>query len=206
MKRIFTAETIQFIDKKVKVSGWVETIREHGKIIFIDLRDRTGILQVVFLPENKEMYELAKTLRSEWVVSIEGEIKERPEKMINSNIETGIVELSAEKLEILSEAENLPFPIEGQGYEISEEKRLKYRYLDLRRQRLQRNLKVRHKVIQFMRDFLIKEDFVEVETPLLTKATPEGARDFLVPARLDAGKFYALPQSPQQYKQLLMVS
>jgi len=206
MERILNRETVKHINNRVKVYGWVNTYRSHGKIIFIDLRDRSGILQLVFNSENKSLYESAQELRPEWVIAVEGTIKERPKGMQNPKIETGKVELEAENLEILSRAKTLPFTIDTPGYEINEEKRLKYRYLDLRRKRIQKNLKVRHKIIQFMRDFLVKEDFVEVETPILTKSTPEGARDFLVPSRLEAGKFYALPQSPQQYKQLLMVS
>jgi len=206
MQRIFNIETVKYLGKKVKVCCWVNTRRDHGKIIFIDLRDRSGILQTVFIPQNQSVYKSAQELRPEWVIQIEGKIKERPKGMQNTKIETGKVELEAEKLEILAEAKTLPFSIEGDGYEINEEKRMKYRYLDLRRKRMRRNLQSRQKVIQFVREFLIKEGFIEVETPILTKSTPEGARDFLVPSRLQPGNFYALPQSPQQYKQLLMVS
>jgi len=170
------------------------------------LRDRSGILQVVFTPSNKEVYDLAETLRPEWVVEITGQIVKRPEKMVNPKIETGQVEMSAESLKILSKAETLPFSIEGDGMDINEEIRMKYRYLDLRRERMKNNLIARHKAIKFIRDFLDKEDFVEIETPMLTKSTPEGSRDFIVPSRLEPGKFYALPQSPQQYKQLLQVA
>jgi len=206
MKRILNIETLKHLGEKVKVCGWVQTIRSHGKILFIDLRDRSGILQIVFTPENKELYKKAKDLRPEWVVGIDGEIKERPRAMVNPKIATGKIELLPKFLEIFSRAKTLPFPIDTPGYEINEEKRLKYRYLDLRRERMRKNLEIRQKVIQFMREFLIKEGFIEVETPILTKSTPEGARDFLVPARLQPGKFYALPQSPQQYKQLLMIA
>lgn len=206
MQRILNTETIKKIGEKVKVCGWAQVIRSHGKILFIDVRDRSGILQVVVVPNDNSLYHLAKTIRPEWVVGIEGEIKERPQNMVNPKIETGKVELAAEKIEVFSEAKTLPFPLDADGYEIGEEIRLKYRYLDLRRERLRKNLEVRHKVIQFMREFLISKGFVEVETPILTKSTPEGARDFLVPSRLEPGKFYALPQSPQQYKQLLQVA
>ena len=217
MERILNLETIKYLGKKVKVCGWVQTIRSHGKIVFIDLRDRSGILQLVFTPhqsklgagqapENKNLYELAQTLRPEWVIGVEGIIEERPAGMINPKIETGKVELHPSHIEVFSQAKTLPFPIDTLGYEVNEEKRLKYRYLDLRRERLRRNLEIRQKVIQFIRDFLQKEGFIEVETPILTKSTPEGARDFLVPSRLYPGKFYALPQSPQQYKQLLQVA
>jgi len=206
MTRTEIKETKNCVNQKVKVCGWVQTVRSHGKILFIDLRDRSGILQVVFTPKNEKLYELAQKLRPEWVILVEGEIQKRPAGMLNPKIETGSIELHSEKLEVFSEAKTLPFAIDTTGYEINEEKRLKYRYLDLRRERLRKNLEMRQKVIQFMRNFLIKEGFIEIETPILTKSTPEGARDFLVPARLQAGKFYALPQSPQQYKQLLQVA
>ena len=206
MPRFIIQDTAKHIGEKVKVSGWVETRRAHGKILFIDLRDRSGVLQVVFVPSNKEVYDLAQTLRPEWVVEIIGQIVKRPENMINPKIETGQVEMSVESLKVLSESETLPLSIEKDGYDIGEEVRMKYRYLDLRRKRLKNNLIVRHKVIKLIRDFLDKEDFIEIETPILTKSTPEGARDYIVPSRQDPGKFYALPQSPQQYKQLLMVA
>lgn len=206
MQRILNIKTIKYLGKKVKVCGWVKAWRAHGKILFIDLRDRSGILQLVFTPKNKVLYKLADTLRPEWVISVEGKIKRRPKGMENPKIETGKIELEVENLEILAQAKTLPFSIDSPGYDISEEKRLKYRYLDLRRERLRKNLILRQKVIQLIRNFLEKEEFIEVETPILTKSTPEGARDFLIPSRLYPGKFYALPQSPQQYKQLLQVS
>lgn len=207
MRRIFNTETKNFIGKRVKVCGWVDRVRAHGKIIFLDLRDKSGILQIVFDEgKNKVLFEKVKKIRSEWVISVEGEVRKRPEKMINPKIETGDIELEGKEINIFSQAKTLPFPINTSGYEIEENIRLKYRYLDLRRERLKKNLEVRQRVIHFMRSFLIKEGFLEVETPILTKSTPEGARDFLVPSRLYPGKFYALPQSPQQYKQLLMVS
>lgn len=206
MDRILNIETTKCLGKSIKVSGWVNSIRSHGKIIFIDLRDRSGILQLVFTPENKEVYKLAKEIRPEWVIEAIGRVSERPSRMVNPKLETGKIEISIESLNVLSEAKTLPFSIEGDGYEINEEKRMKYRYLDLRRERMKKNLIMRQKVIKFMRDFLQKEDFIEVETPILTKSTPEGSRDFIVPSRLQPGKFYALPQSPQQYKQLLQVA
>lgn len=198
-------ETPQKIGQSVRLCGWVQTVRTHGKIIFFDLRDRTGIIQMVITPKMAD-FELAKDVRSEWVIAVVGTINTRPVNMANDKIATGGVELYVQNLEVLSRAQTLPITIDGDGYEISEENRLKYRYLDLRRERLHRNLVVRHQVINFFRQFLTSEGFVEVETPILTKSTPEGARDFLVPARLQAGNFYALPQSPQQYKQLLMVA
>jgi len=206
MKRSLTKETINQIGQEVKLCGWVDSRRDHGKIIFIDLRDRWGIVQVVFTPQNKESYQLAQKLRSEWVVEIEGKVNERPNNMKNADVETGKIELEAKKIKILSEAKTPPFSLESEGYEISEEKRLKYRYLDIRRKRLLKNLEIRRNISHFIRNYLIKKDFLEIETPILTKSTPEGARDFLVPSRLQPGNFYALPQSPQQYKQLLMVA
>ena len=206
MQRFLISDTVKHIGEKVKISGWVNVRRAHGKILFIDIRDRSGVLQLVFIPSNKDAHQKAEILRPEWVISVEGQILKRPDNMINSKIETGQIEMSVESLEILSEAETLPFPIEDSGYEINEEIRMKYRYLDLRRERLKNNLVIRHKVNQFIRIFLDREGFTEIETPILTKSTPEGARDYIVPARTEPGKFYALPQSPQQYKQLLMVA
>jgi len=206
MKRVLNTESVNHIGGKIKVCGWVNVVRSHGKILFIDLRDRTGILQVVFLPQEAKLYSLAEELRPEWVVEIIGEAVRRPVQMINSKIPTGQIELAAKELKVLNRAETLPFAVDTDGYEINEEKRMKYRYLDLRRDRMHRNLKMRCKLLQFMRDFLTKEGFVEIETPNLTKSTPEGARDFIVPSRLQPGTFFALPQAPQQYKQLLMVA
>ncbi|KKR39542.1 MAG: Aspartyl-tRNA synthetase, partial [Candidatus Woesebacteria bacterium GW2011_GWB1_40_101] len=198
MERTLAIETISKIGKKVKLAGWVNSIRDHGKITFIDLRDRSGIVQGV--GEN-----LPK-VTSESVIEMVGEVKARPKNLINPKIETGKVEVQIEKIEIITQASELPIPIDGDGYDIDEDIRNKYRYLDLRRPRMARNVRIRSKVAQFMRNWLTARDFVEIETPILTKTTPEGARDFLVPSRLQKGKFYALPQSPQQYKQLLMVA
>jgi aspartyl-tRNA synthetase len=206
MKRIFNIEAAKKIGEKVLLSGWVNTIRAHGKIIFIDLRDFTGQTQIVFTPKNEETYKIAQNLSTEWVVSIEGTVKERPQGMINEKSATGTIEIEAERIEILSGAKTLPFPIDDNGYQINEAKRLKYRYLDLRRERMKRNMIVRQQVISYMRKFLQERRFVEIETPILTKSTPEGARDFLVPSRLYPGSFYALPQSPQQYKQMLQIA
>jgi len=206
MQRILIGETPEKINKKVKVSGWIDTIRSHGNILFCDFRDISGVLQVVFNKNNKELYKKAEQIRPEWVVEITGKVGKRPTKMENPKLKTGKVELAAESLKIISEAKTPPISIDGDGYKISEEKRLEYRYIDLRRERLQKNLKTRQKVKDYIREFLKQRKFVEIETPILTKSTPEGARDFLVPSRLQPGKFYALPQSPQQYKQLLMVA
>jgi len=207
MKRVSNLNAIKFLGEKIKVCGWVNKIRSHGKIIFFDLRDKSGILQVVSSEDkNKEIFGIANKVRPEWVIGVEGMVRKRPREMINPKLKTGEIEILAENLEIFSKAKTLPFSVLSSGYEINEEKRLKYRYLDLRRERLRRNLETRQRVFHFFREFLINEGFLEIETPILTKSTPEGARDFLVPARLQPGKFYALPQSPQQYKQLLMVT
>jgi aspartyl-tRNA synthetase len=209
MKRILAVETIEKIGEKVRLSGWVHQRRDHGQIIFIDLRDRSGLIQLVFTLQNKELYQLADSLRPEWVISIEGKVNQRPKNMANPKIPTGEIEVSVEELKILNQAKTPPFeisPSASNGKEINEELRLKYRYLDLRRQKMKSNLVWRHKVIKLMRDFMDKQGFIEIETPILTKSTPEGARDFLVPSRLHPGQFYALPQAPQQLKQLLMVA
>lgn len=199
MERTPVIETPQKIGKKVKLCGWVDRRRDHGKLVFIDLKDRSGLVQIV----GKE--KLGK-LRISDVVEVEGKVSKRPREMVNSKIPTGEVEVSVSEIKILAEAKDLPFDIRSDGYQIGEEIRLKYRYLDLRRPRLVRNLELRHQMIKFIRDWLDKRGFIEIETPILSKATPEGSRDFLVPSRLQPGSFYALPQSPQQYKQLLMVA
>ena len=207
MKRTLIKDTVNNVGQEVKVMGWANNIRTHGKIIFLDLRDISGTLQVVFAADkNSKLMERAKELKPEYVIEITGEVNQRPKGTENPDLLTGNIELLAKELKILSPAKTLPFSIDGDGYDISEEKRLKYRYLDLRRSRLKKNLKLRQEVIHFVRDFLKSKGFFEIETPILTKSTPEGARDFLVPSRLQPGKFYALPQSPQQYKQLLMVA
>jgi len=206
MKRTLSIETIEEVGKEVRVCGWVNSIRSHGKIMFIDLRDRGGLLQIVFSPKNSELLKQAEALKPESVIEVLGKMNKRPENMINPELKTGRVELEAKTMKILSLSKTPPFPLDTDGYKINEEKRLKYRYLDLRRQRMQRNLFLRQQLTQFIRKFLIEKGFVEVETPILTKSTPEGSRDFVVPSRLQTGKFYALPQSPQQYKQLLMVA
>lgn len=188
--------------------GWINIRRDHGKLIFIDLRDKEGITQIVFIPnkEDPKFIEKANTLRSEWIISVEGTVNKRPENMVNKDLPNGEFELAVESLEIVNTAETPPFDVTSDGREIGEEHRMKYRYLDLRRPRMQRNIKLRHQALQFIRQFLTAREFTEIETPILTKSTPEGAREFVVPSRLQPGKFYALPQSPQQYKQLLMVA
>ena len=198
MERTLVIKTKEKVGEKVKLTGWVHSIRDHGKLTFIDLRDRTGTVQLV----GKELPKVT----AESVVEVVGEIAKRPEKLINENLETGKIEIKIEKLEVISVAKEMPIPLDTDGYDIEEGTRLKYRYLDLRRKRLTKNIRLRSKAINFIRSWLLEKDFVDIETPILTKTTPEGARDFLVPSRLQPGKFYALPQSPQQYKQLLMVS
>ncbi len=188
------------------LSGWVFRWRDHGGLVFIDLRDRSGILQIVFSPDvSAEAHRLAHSLRSEYVVRVRGEVRKRPEGTENPDIPTGMVEVYADKLEILSKADPLPFMID-EPKEVSEALRLKYRYLDLRRQEMLENLIIRHRVTKNIRDYLDREGFLEIETPMLTKSTPEGARDYLVPSRINPGHFYALPQSPQLFKQILMCS
>ena len=199
--RTHIADIVHHEGKEVELFGWVHARRDHGKLVFIDLRDRSGFAQVVFGPAVPG----ASDLRLEYVVRVKGEVKKRPPAMANDKVPTGAYEVGAKELEILNPAEALPFPVDDLGYEINEETRLKYRYLDIRRERLRNNLILRHRVIKFIRDFLSDRGFIEVETPNLTKSTPEGARDYLVPSRIQNGSFYALPQSPQQYKQLLMV-
>jgi aspartyl-tRNA synthetase len=192
--------------KSITLMGWVSVRRDHGKLIFIDLRDRSGLAQCVFFAKDKILFGQAEQLRPEWVVKITGDVNKRPEKLINPDLASGQWEIVVKNLEIISEAETPPIAIDSDGFDIGEENRLKYRYLDLRRPRLQNNLRMRHKTSQLIRNYLTDDDFVEIETPILSKSTPEGARDFLVPSRTNNGKFYALPQSPQQYKQLLMVA
>ena len=194
------------IGESVVLNGWVDTRRDLGGLIFIDLRDRYGITQVVFEPGfDKESHESAAVLRSEFVISIEGKVRKRPEGTDNTALNTGQIDVMVNKLIILNEAKTPPFPIKDE-IDTSEDVRLKYRYIDLRRPAIQKNMLMRHKMYQLVRRYFDENSFIEVETPVLMKSTPEGARDYLVPSRLHKGKFYALPQSPQQYKQLLMVS
>ena len=200
----------EHIDKTVTVYGWVNRRRDHGGVIFIDLRDRTGTVQIVSDPQRTpESYQDADSLRSEYVVKVSGKVSQRPEESLNPKLPTGEIEIYAEKIEILNDVnKQLPFQVSTSDTEsVREELRLKYRYLDLRRDRMAKNLQLRHEVVKAMRRFLEDEqNFIEVETPILTRSTPEGARDYLVPSRVNPGEWYALPQSPQLFKQLLMVS
>ncbi|WP_291490455.1 aspartate--tRNA ligase [Desulfurella sp.] len=195
-----------FLGKEVNLYGWVQNYRDHGGVVFIDLKDREGIIQIVFDPEeNKELHEKARNLRSQYCIKVSGIVRSRPEGTQNQNLKSGKVEVLAKNLSILSTSEVPPLPVE-EYLNASEEARLKYRYLDLRKPTMQKNLITRYKAAFAARKYLDSQGFIDIETPMLTKSTPEGARDFLVPSRLEPGKFYALPQSPQLFKQLLMVS
>ncbi len=193
------------VGERIRLAGWVHRRRDHGGLIFIDLRDRWGISQATFDPEREDLFAAAEALRPEWSVSVEGEVVRRPEGNENPDLPTGEIEVEATSLTVLNTSETPPFEIDRER-PVDELLRLKYRYLDLRRARMQENIEFRHRVIKHIRDYLNERDFLEIETPLLTASSPEGARDYLVPARLYPGQFYALPQSPQQFKQLLMVA
>jgi len=198
--------TKEDVGQMVTLAGWVHRRRDHGGLVFIDLRDREGLVQVVFNPEtSEEGHEVGKQLRNEYVVRVTGQVSKRPPGTENPNLPTGAIEVLAQEAEILNSSKTPPFYI-NEETEVDESLRLRYRYLDLRRQRMQENILLRHRVVKYIRDFLDAKDFVEVETPILIKSTPEGARDYLVPSRVHPGEFYALPQSPQQLKQLLMVA
>ncbi len=212
MQRTYIKDLNSYIGKEVIIKGWVDIRRDHGKLIFIDFRDMTGKIQSVALPSNKEAHEVAVKIRPEWVISATGIVNKRPEKMISKNKETGTIEpngdieIELKKIEVLNEAQTPPIDIRSDGKEIGEESRLKYRYIDLRRPRMQKNIRNRFKATQFVRNWFTNEGFTEIETPNMSATTPEGSRDFIVPSRLENGKFYSLPQSPQQYKQLLMTA
>ncbi len=194
------------VGKEIKLAGWVHRKRHHGGVIFIDLRDREGIIQIVVEEKsNPEAYEIADKLKPEYVIGVIGRVRKRPEGTENPKLKTGYVEVVADKILVFNTSDILPFPVEEET-PVSEETKLKYRYIDLRRESMKNNLIFRHKVYQITRNFFTKEGFIEIETPFLTKSTPEGARDFIVPSRLHPGKFYALPQSPQLFKQILMVA
>jgi len=208
MKRTLSLEANEKLNQEIKLAGWVNARRNLGKIIFIDLRDRHGLIQIIFAPDelDNDSKELAKDLRPEYVIEVSGVVQKRNEKNINPEIGTGSIEVLAKGLKILSRAETTPFEIDKDTRGVSDELRLKYRYLDLRTERMKKNIQKRHEAAKFIREFLNERDFIEVNTPILTKSTPEGSRDYIVPSRLHPGEFYALPQSPQQYKQLLMVA
>ena len=189
--------------KPLLISGWVATRRDHGGIIFIDLRDYTGLVQLIFDPEDKELFANAESLRSEYVIQVSGKVRNRFEGTINNDLATGKIELIVSNLIILNKSKTPPFKIND--LEINEDQRLQYRYLDIRSDNMQRNLRFRSQLISLIRDFFNSEDFIDIETPILTKTTPEGARDYLVPSRIHANHFFALPQSPQLFKQTLMI-
>lgn len=193
------------LDQVITACGWVHNRRDHGGVVFLDIRDRSGILQVVYEPENKETFAIAEKLRSEFVVKVTGQVRKRPEGMVNDRMATGAIEVIGLELEILNQSPTPPFlPDDHQN--VNEDLRYKYRYIDLRRTSMQSKLALRHKLTSCIRNYLNNQDFLDIETPMLTKATPEGARDYLVPSRVHPGQFYALPQSPQLFKQLLMMS
>src|SRR5262245_19689177 len=195
------------VGSEVRVAGWVHRRRDHGGLIFIDLRDRTGIVQLVFNPQEAgEAHELAHGLRAEDVLTAAGKVVRRASETVNPELPTGQVEIQVGEVEVLADAETPPFEIESYAGDAGEETRMRYRYLDLRRDTMRKAIELRHRVVRSIREFLDDEGFLEIETPNLTRSTPEGARDFLVPSRLQPGSFYALPQSPQLYKQLLMVA
>src|SRR3990167_8291287 len=198
--------TAEELNKEIKLAGWVHRRRDHGGVIFIDIRDREGVVQAVVAPEQKEAFAKAESVRSEFVVQIKGKVRKRPSGTVNPNLRTGEIEVAVEELIILNRSEPLPFPIDDEYHDVGEETRLRYRYLDIRRPEMLERLKMRAKIASFLRHYLDKQGFMDVETPFLTRATPEGARDYLVPSRTKPGHFFALPQSPQQFKQLLMMS
>jgi aspartyl-tRNA synthetase len=193
-----------FLEKEVVLCGWVNRRRDHGGVIFLDLRDKIGLAQIVINPETKETFKLAESIRNEFVLKVKGRVIARDSEMINQKISTGEIEVIASEIEILNTSKPLPFQLDST--DTSEEVRLKYRYLDLRRDEMQKNIRDRYRVTKYIRDFMDKNDFIDIETPFLTRATPEGARDYLVPSRTHEGSFFALPQSPQLFKQLLMIS
>ncbi|NOQ35214.1 MAG: aspartate--tRNA ligase [Methylococcaceae bacterium] len=193
------------LEETVDLCGWVHRRRDHGGVIFIDLRDRTGLVQIVFDPDTAETFAIAESVRSEYVLKVQGKVRNRPEGTINPNMATGEVEILIKEIEILNKSETPPFPIES-DIEVNEDTRLRYRYIDLRRTEMQQKMRFRRDVTRCLRNFLDDREFFEIETPYLTKATPEGARDYIVPSRTHENAFFALPQSPQLYKQLLMIS
>lgn len=194
----------EFIGKEAVLAGWASTIRDLGGIIFVELRDRSGLFQVVADPQvNPQVYETFQKLKSEFVIQVKGKVSKRPDDTINEKLQTGKIEMYPDEITILSAAKTLPFVLDDDS--VSEDVKLKYRYLDLRCGKMLNNLVLRHKIVAAIRNYMNSLDFLEVETPILIKTTPEGARDYLVPSRIHDGKFYALPQSPQVFKQLLMV-
>lgn len=206
MERTYIDALSGKVGQEVLLKGWIDVRRDHGKLIFIDLRDGSGKVQMVILPNHAEAHTIGSTVRSEWVVEVRGLVNKRPERMVNAEVLNGDIEIEVTNIVVLNEAQTPPFDIQADGKDVNEELRLKYRYLDLRRDRLQKNIRARDKIITFFREYMHKSGFVEIETPILMKGTPEGSREYVVPSRLENGKFYVLPQSPQQFKQLSMVA
>jgi aspartyl-tRNA synthetase len=205
--RTYIGSLAEHKNTEVTIKGWIHVRRDQGKLVFFEFRDKTGLVQGVVLPGvSEELKETVKSLRDEWVVEVKGKVNPRPERNIQADKQNGDIELEILDIQVLNSADTPPYDLHSDTREINEETRLKYRYLDLRNARLAKNIRARHKITKLVRDALDNEGFTEIETPLLTKSTPEGARDFIVPSRLDVGAFYALPQSPQQYKQLLMTA
>lgn len=206
MERTYIKDLGKHEGEEVVIKGWVDVRRDQGKLAFFDFRDMSGKVQGVILPNQKEAHEVAKEVRPEWVLEVRGKVNKRPEKNVQADKQNGDIELEILGIVILNKAETPVFELDKDTRVVGEEVRLENRYLDLRSDRMQKNIRNRHKVIKFVRDYLDAKDFIEIETPILTKSTPEGARDYIVPSRVEKGKFYALPQSPQQYKQLLMTA
>jgi aspartyl-tRNA synthetase len=204
--RIYIKDLSKHAGEEVTICAWVDVRRDQGKLVFFDFRDMSGKVQGVILPSAKEAHETATPIRTEWVLAVTGKVNKRPDKNVQADKQNGDIELEILGIKVLNEAETTPFDVTSDGRELSEEIRLKYRYLDLRRPRLQKNIRLRDTIISFFRDYMHRADVVEIETPMLMKGTPEGSREYLVPSRIEPGKFYALPQSPQQYKQLCMVA
>ncbi len=204
--RTYTNELSAKVGEQVTLAGWVHVRRDQGKMVFFDLRDMGGLIQCVVLPSHADAIEKAKEIRSEWVIRVEGIVNKRPEKNVNPNVPAGDVELEVTAIEVLNKAETPPFELTSDTMHVNEDTRMKYRYLDLRTARMQKNIRMRDRIISFFREHMHGNGFVEIETPILMKGTPEGSREYLVPSRLWHGNFYALPQSPQQFKQLAMVA
>lgn len=204
--RTYTKDLSAKVGETIIMAGWVDVRRDQGKMVFFDFRDMTGIVQCIVLPNHTEAIEIAKEIRPEWVLKLEGIVNKRPAKNVNPNIPSGDVELEVTKIEVINKSETPPFEINVDTMTVGEDVRMKYKYLDLRSERMQKNIRMRDKIVTFFREYMHKNDFIEIETPILMKGTPEGSREYIVPSRLETGKFYVLPQSPQQFKQLAMVA
>ncbi|KKQ32285.1 MAG: Aspartate-tRNA ligase [Candidatus Nomurabacteria bacterium GW2011_GWA1_37_20] len=204
--RIYIKDLKNKIGEEVIIAGWVDIRRDQGKMVFFDMRDMTGKVQAIALPNRIEVMKIAKEIRPEWVLKIKGIVNKRPEKNVKAGVLNGDVELEVTSVEILNKAETTPFQINENSIGINEDIRMKYKYLDLRTERMQKNIRMRDKIITFFRKYMHDNGFIEIETPILMKGTPEGSREYVVPSRLFNGQFYVLPQSPQQFKQLCMVA